>query len=838
MADIIETVPFNFDELYNGLEAKFAEEGYDTEPGSNTSQLVTAMAYLTSMLNVNTAVNINETILPLATQRNNVLQDARALGYEIQHKQSYTYLLTLTLDAGNHTIPTYARFVEDEKNYYYLGKQLDFTGVTQGDTIQILVVEGLLHKYTDYPDSLSVTTSTFIDDTDAEVPQYFIDIPFVDVEENGIEVFLTYYDDFGNLITREEWTRSETFIIDAESELDKEWVRLDNIEFNTPRIYFELAGVGHAPRVGSIVEMNVLTSNGVNGAMTAPDTPAGITHDLIGITVTEVDLVTQGTNEEAIKNIQDNAPKFYNTANRAVTKLDYEAICDRQTTVKKSMVWGGDDEMPKSPGHIWFSFLPSNYVRNFTATDFNFSYTLDNDFFDGWDYGITDTESQPYLDQVDAANDHYDRIYIQDGEIRAFEFNDDGQLIQPGVWDILDNYKIPTLEFHNRHPIYLDFEYDISVLRYTITDSNASLHESVFDTVDDFFTGTDEVIEMEKFESEYFQSSLDKRIDAVLTDQSGHTNALTTRLHLTKKNISKENFNVAYRDLYIPLAIPFEDYFDNSGYLLYNVLPSIDTLNFIEYQGETGNDLYTDWSQVQTDIGNTITQVNDTVISAPIRVKQSETVTLTASQSVVTLADIEVIPDDPTELGEATPVYTFNNTTVTLNGTPLTYSTEWTWADTNLQEITLVGQTVNLNDTLVVSTDVLSGYYHLFNSFRKYIIIQLYVDAAGFSDSGLAQYEFDTPKSYLTTTDGFYDYTIDDYYLTTEGYSIIDEDLVDATTGNIVKQVNPFSYSSSPIKMDLFRNDRYLNLNYNSANFAVHKNVIPRLKRVTFEQGV
>ena len=54
------------------------------------------MAYLVSMLNANTAVNINETILTLARKRNNVLMDARLLGYEILHKSSYVYRLLIT----------------------------------------------------------------------------------------------------------------------------------------------------------------------------------------------------------------------------------------------------------------------------------------------------------------------------------------------------------------------------------------------------------------------------------------------------------------------------------------------------------------------------------------------------------------------------------------------------------------------------------------------------------------------------------------------------------------------------------------------------------------------
>ena len=42
-------------------------------------------------------------------------------------------------------------------------------------------------------------------------------------------------------------------------------------------------------------------------------------------------------------------------------------------------------------------------------------------------------------------------------------------------------------------------------------------------------------------------------------------------------------------------------------------------------------------------------------------------------------------------------------------------------------------------------------------------------------------------------------------------------------------------YRRSAIKMDLFKTNRNLNLVYKSPNFKVIKNVIPRLRSVTFE---
>jgi hypothetical protein len=838
MANITETVPFNFDELYNGLKTKFQEKGYDTAEGSNTSQLITAMAYLTSMLNVNTAVNINETILPLATKRNNALQDARALGYEIQHKQSYSYMLTVALSAGNHTIPKYSEFTVGGKTYYYMGKQIDIIDWVEGATLQLLIIEGSLHKYTEDA-ALSVTITNVINDAGETVPQYYIDIPYADVEEGGIEVFVTYYDDYGNLVSKEKWYRSEHFMIDADTALNKQYVRLDNIEFKTPRIYFTLAGVGNGIRLGSIVEMNVLTTTAQDGAIADLTAIDSVQHIIDGATIVGIELINEGADEESIESIKLNAPKFYNSANRAVTKSDYEAICNRQSSVETSLVWGGDDEFPKCPGHIWFSFLPTASVnRSFTSDEFKFQFLLDSWGDITWDYALDPVNDKAAWDTQWAQNEiYYNQRFIQDSEIKSYEYTVDGQLIQPGVWDVLDDYKIPTLEFHNRHPMFLDFEYDINIVRYNITDSKAAIHQDVFNAIDNFFTGTNDSVKMEKFEIEYFHSSLEKRVDTVLTDATGYTNTVKARLLLTKKNVAKENYLAEYRDVFIPMSIPFETYFTTDGFLQYNKLPNIDTADFIDYEDGNTYDVWTDWSEIQADINNSIKQTTEAVIVAPIRTTMNESVTLGVNPTTtVTLQKVRMAPDDITTLDEIGATYTFNLTTVKKNGNTLVYNVDWLFDAAHPERVILTAQPAQ-GDVITVLANPAIGMYHLFNSYKRYIIVQFYVNAVGYAEGGGAKLEFDSPKSYLYSTEGFYDYTIDEFYLTTEGYSIITEDQLNATTGTIVKKISPSTYTNSPLKMDLFRKNRYLNFNYNTKNFAVLKNVIPRLKRVTFLQG-
>ena len=78
-------------------------------------------------------------------------------------------------------------------------------------------------------------------------------------------------------------------------------------------------------------------------------------------------------------------------------------------------------------------------------------------------------------------------------------------------------------------------------------------------------------------------------------------------------------------------------------------------------------------------------------------------------------------------------------------------------------------------------------------------------------------------------------------YLTTEGY-IIDvlKDTLDMDyyTGEIVRNYSEKMYLYTPLTVDLFRQNVYLNLKYPSLNFKVLRNVVPRLNNVKFKNAI
>lgn len=538
---IKQTIPFNFDDLYSKVQAKFIEKGYDYQEGSNTSQLITAMSYLISMLNANTAVNINENILTLARKRNNILQDARLLGYEPGNKVSFQYELELTLPAGDFILPKYTEFIANTKKYYYFGELITLVGVTEGYKLNIIVKEGTLIKSTE-DNALSIIIDEFTENGITK-NQYYVDVPYTSVEDDGIEAFLTYYDDNGVLFNKEQWKKIETFTVDSDTILSKQFYRLNLIGYDTPRVYFKLPNTGDDLRLGTKIEMNILQSSGSSGVMTELPTTT------LSAEVTAYNLKIQGTEEEEIQSIKQNAPLFWNSANRAVTKNDYKSICERLTLIDKSFIWDGNNEYPKVPGKIWFSFIPGTYTRLFLQDAFKTVFELD------------------LLD--DSAN-----WFLEDAEILE-------------IFDYLEAYKIPTLELLHRHPILLDFEFDIEILKYDITTSESSQNETIFNIIDDYFS-SNILHKLEDFETEFFRSNLIKRIDTQITDITGVNVTLRNSVTLYNKYIINEDLN---KKIIIPLGLPYENYYTNIGNLIPANMPSIDTIEFIDLKNLT-----VDWS--------------------------------------------------------------------------------------------------------------------------------------------------------------------------------------------------------------------------------------------------
>ena len=591
------TIPFNYDDLYSSVQQKFVDKGYDIQEGSNTMQIASAMAYLVSILNTNTAININETLLTLARKRNTVLHDSRILGYEPGNKVSYQYYITLKFtplkDENQNYVPTsfdvpkYSKFTANSKNYYYYGDLIRIKDIIEPLEMTIIVKEGNLLK-SETTSDLKVTIGS-ISENGTSKTQYYVDVPYSDVEDDGIDCFLTYYDDNANLVSKELWTKFDRFQIDIDTILNKQFYRLNVIEYNFPRIYLKLPNTGKDLRVGTVVEMNILVTSGIDGEMTElPKT------DEIICEIIDYKLKLQGTNEETIESIKYNAPLFYNSANRAVTKNDFISICNRLTSIDKTYVWDGNDEYPQKQGMIWFSFIPQTRDRVFESDMFRSVYRLENP---------------------------YDKVnwFLEDLEI-----TDSNE----SIFNKLESYKIPTMTLVHRHPIYMDFYFTIEIIKYDITTSESKQNAAIFKIIDEYFFKADTYNTLENFETEFFLSNLIKKIDTQLADITGVNITVKNDIKLSSKYISNEFFGddiVRTKKVLIPLGFPYVNIYSSYGKILSSKLPKIDTDNFlsnysikVDYDQIPDNSINSDVVQLDINLYLRDYDINDVLIETKV----------------------------------------------------------------------------------------------------------------------------------------------------------------------------------------------------------------------------
>lgn len=1060
-----QTIPYKFNELYKNAQHIFERAGFDVSEGSNTSQLSAVLAYMVSTLNTNTAFNINETLLPYATKRKNILQDARVLGYEPRHKASYQYKAQITVDKsligyGSLTIPKYSYvnigtsryYVWDDKQeltinlgfieingnrlnpdlitgsrtgytkpdlenpvagtYYHRLQNGDITDSfdaatlknayavaknTFQDSFSLTLKEGALIRATDDSNTLRRTlTQVSADET---VTTQYIDIPYTDVEENGIHCYVDLYvgDEFQS---GREFTRTDDYFFeyDGNNYLSFKFLRQDDIEMGTPRVYFQYAGMGSGIPDDSVVSFDILISKGADGSAgdrnsieaqlnpPAPEDTSEITtfssysnwktFSAIAVTLT---LEKVGTSDEYNESIRVNAPKVYNSAHRLITNLDFKSACNRHTVVRDSSVWGGEVEFPKAPGHIWFSFYKQ--------------FDDDNAFVN---FERVNNKLYKLADPVEEQNRRtlFYRKYVTGAEI----FKGDDSILGS-----LKNCYVPSLTFHHRQPLFLNFDYTIRIMKYNIRQSEDDLHNTLFDVIRNCFIGND--LTLERFEAQYFHSNIIKRLDYCVSDASGFTCKLETKIMLNEKTLCTENWERQYKDIYIPLCAPFEKYFDNSGFLDYRVLPNIDTKKFIRYtfinsedtegpQGEfelmTG-DLFTDWSYIEasqiarryllkSNPAKKVSDISTKIFVAPVKIRTQHTVKFGSTVPDAVKLTFMMAPENtadvsyggmqvlvyrerlgksfnqyPNELSDnyslLTKIYsdkeikdiknfllnpdideTIRESVQTVANSRKSFTDNFWYSEEDRSLLNIPKSEFRSGDIIEIRFERTCGYYYLFNSFEKKILVHLFVKdgdsgfatAANGMDYSTGKYDvfpeevagawkthekdihdetsfiditYSDPRSYLYTSDRRYmtcveptgeeleaekhymayheDGTISEasrqireylkegldideianqypdlinsipdydrenegstngHYLTTEGYLSVDED-DDVYTGPKVREFNEAMYLYTPLFADLFRYNVLLNVKFNSLNFSVRNNVIPRLNSVKF----
>ena len=387
----VELIPYSQDEIQKEVENILLDKGLSDilYPGSNISQVSNVMTYLIHTLNTNTAMNLEEVLLPLAQKRMNVLWGARQLGYEPRQRVSYIYTINMIAkknpafgqnpgEPGYDTpfvynLPKYTKFISGANSYYYFNDK-DTGDITNemidnediATIINITVKEGNLIQFKDNKLLSQRAFNIVNDEGEIRVKQNYL-IPFDNIEQDGMEVFLTYIDENNQPHVRELWSKSDYFLVDDSYSIDeKKYVRLQNIFLDMPEIYFEVGGIGPQIRLNTLIETNILQSAGASGAaggifeIEDPELAAQWK-------INTINEYQSGSDIEATYNIRENAPLFNNSANRLVTASDYVAMTQRHDKVKRAICWGAEEETTKSAGDVYLAMTPNRTIKEYKS---------------------------------------------------------------------------------------------------------------------------------------------------------------------------------------------------------------------------------------------------------------------------------------------------------------------------------------------------------------------------------------------------------------------------------------------------------------------------------------
>ena len=330
---------------------------YDFE-GSAISQILDVLAYNTYYTAFNTNMVVNELFLDSATLRDNVVSLAKQLGYTPKSitspKASVSMALTFTgtapaevaLKAGSGFVTNY-----DGSLYRYVLKE----------NMRVSVANNVA-TFTDIPiyEGSQIVANKIVN-TNLKDQRFVIDNVGADINTLNVRV----YQASNSSIFKDYKQANNILDIGASDEV----YFVSEIEDEKYEIFFGDGVLGKKLENNNVVQMSYIVTNGTatNGAKTF--TFNGLMEDENGATITlpfsissinTTSVASGGTDIETIDKIKYNAPKFYNSQNRAVTGNDYKAIVrNLYPAISDVIVFGGEDQVPPAYGKVFLSVKPT-----------------------------------------------------------------------------------------------------------------------------------------------------------------------------------------------------------------------------------------------------------------------------------------------------------------------------------------------------------------------------------------------------------------------------------------------------------------------------------------------
>ena len=373
----VQVANLDFTEIKSSLKEYLRSNSdftdYDFE-GSTLSTLLDVLAYNTYYTAFNANMVVNEAFLESATLRDNVVSLAKQIGYLPKSSVSPTAVLNINADfSTQNNIPS---IVKMPRGSQYLTR---INGTTYSFITAKDYVVGLNSQSIAEFQDVEIKEGNYVIETftfNSAIPQRFIlQNAGIDTSTLKVTVRPTF-----NSTSVVEYRLADSIIgFDGTSQV----FFLQEGEDERYEIIFGDGILGKKLDSNNYIEVSYITTNGSAANAARVFSYGAVLEDQVGgndyaptVTLTTTTAASGGESLETVDSIKRNAPKFFNTQNRAVTADDYESIIRRIFPAIADIVcFGGEDASPPEYGKVKIVVKPSYatklsaYTKNLIATD-------------------------------------------------------------------------------------------------------------------------------------------------------------------------------------------------------------------------------------------------------------------------------------------------------------------------------------------------------------------------------------------------------------------------------------------------------------------------------------
>jgi hypothetical protein len=378
MAGPIQLTAVDFEQIKENLISylKSTQQFTDFDfEGSNLQVILNLIAYQAQLNAYSTNMIANESFLASATLRNNVVANARMVGFtpasaQASHTQiDFTYQLDLAdYPAG---FPRYLEITPGIAFSSGTGMNNFIFNIVDSQTAAVANDGTVEFKEIDIYEGIFLEEKFTVDKSDYH-QRFVLKNPNIDTKTARIEVQLN-----PNEVERTFFTQASN-LVEINEESKVYW--LEEVDDG----YYELSfGDGHfgaALEDGATINVTYLVTNGplANGIQGAANyVYIGATRDSFGArinirpTVDAVGVSSGGDLAENVTSIKNRAPKSYASQNRCVIAEDYETLVkDIYPGVDDIYVYGGESLTPPEFGRVYIAVKPkgSDSLSSLTKT--------------------------------------------------------------------------------------------------------------------------------------------------------------------------------------------------------------------------------------------------------------------------------------------------------------------------------------------------------------------------------------------------------------------------------------------------------------------------------------